>query len=93
MTEPEDYVAAIIGHFCEVTGKLICAPTDYQVCGDWEVEGIPRQIVLAAMDEWAGVNQGKKWLRHAQLEWLSAIVSERYQQWRRAIGPQYGKVS
>lgn len=89
MTEPEDYVASIVGHFCELTGKLICAPADYQVATDWEAQGIPRQMVLSALDKWSEANHGKKWLRHAQLAWIASRINEDLTNWKRAVGPSY----
>jgi hypothetical protein len=55
--------------------------------------GIPITIVLAAIDAYVDYNEGKRWLRKAPLEWVTGNVIEAHQNWKRAVGPSYGKVS
>ena len=89
----DDYTVQVIERFCQGTGKLICSPADYALASDWEMAGIPISIVLAAIDEWIERNAGKRWLRKAPLEWVSSNVLESYANWKRAVGPSYGRVS
>ena len=88
----DDYTVQVLERFGQGTGKLVCSPADYQLATDWERNGIPITIVLAAIDEYVDYNKGKRWLKRAPLEWVSVSVNIAYQNWKRAIGPSYSRV-
>ena len=86
-----EFTVDVLNHFTRLTGRLGCSPADYGQAMAWESTGMPVAIVLRTLETWADKNKTKPWLRRAPLEWVNPWVEEAFHNWRRAIGPYYGR--
>ena len=89
----DDFTVRVIECFCDLTGRMVPSPADYDQAMEWETMGMPIEVVLQALRDDIGRNAKKKWLPHMKLEWANAAVQDAYRNWRRGFGPQYGSVS
>lgn len=82
-----EFVTRLMECYMTASGRISTSPVDYQHACDLEATGMPFSVAQAALQEAFSRPMPPHKAARIGLAYVARIASERYEDWKRAVGP------